>query len=165
MVVIDEPLFAEEDAAFKGVQRLFIHGPSEVVINRQGVSAKFATTKLYTLAYEIGHRNALSGFDVFIRDDGWRLAAPAELSEFAEQKYLTNWVGKVTVGRVKGQQGVLSEVFIYTDAKVVYSAGVVDRSGFIVSADTVQTKISATPESNPTSLDDMRDWLRKGCPD
>lgn len=184
IIIIDDPLgpmegcvsktkipglFKEEDAVFKSVKRLFEDGPSRVMTNIQGDATRYKRYKRF--AQNRDRHNilqVLEEFHVYIRDDGWMLAAHREHTDVAYNMWKTNWIGRVDIGCILGKYSAVS---IFPESGMGYRAGIVDKEGLIVSmVDAVKKRHEATqnneePPAGPKSLDDIRDWMRRGCPD
>lgn len=159
-------LFPEEKAVPKGVRQLFANGPDNAMILPNIVTGAKAWEE---------YRKEFGKLDAYIRDDGWILLVRSAITEAAEQRWLTNWVGKITLGSclgVLGDSTELSEVFVYTESRVLYSIGPVDSNGNPVDmkhktaqlGTIVESPAKAQEDLQIRDVGDLRDWLRRGCP-
>lgn len=175
LIGADEPgrsrgLFAEEDMSFRHARRLFEQGPDKVMLDMQGGAKPYDAAGMHLV-------DRLKNHDVYIRDDGWMLAAIRKWTDIAAQLWATNWVGKITIGfawhRIEGSEelcyhrGKHSQLFIFPENRTIYSAGVLDENGVLVNLEEQEeAKASDSKKSNNfTNLQDFRDWVRKGCPE
>lgn len=162
-------LFKEEDAVFKAARRLFRQGPNRVLIDMQGFVVPYSRIKN---SKEKPILEVLANYLVYVRDDGWTLATPRKWVDTAEDMWRTNWIGRIHLSAA----GLAKHSFVevYTESGVCYCAGDVDEEGLTTSlSESLKMRYEAAQEDQegheahlgPKSLDDIRAWLRKGCPD
>lgn len=169
-IIVDEwppevpRLFPEEDVAFRAARKLFRSGPNAVIIDIQGSTRHWGAIPNVEDDISV----ALYGQCpvVYIREDGWMLAAPRKWAEVAREMWSDTWVGVIEMALSKKHNLVLSELTIFPDNAPQYVAAILGPEGTTFDVDgmsAAEQEEAIKVGIDPQSVDDLRDWMRAGC--
>jgi hypothetical protein len=156
---VRQEIIPEERAAVRIARQVLKQGPTRVITDKDG-HATVPKMSLKQIAENMDF--------VFIRDDGWTVACRNEHRHVAEEMWRGDWVGRMEFvpPDVEGGQYVgYSTLFVYSQQKFEYKVGTMNPAGHFVSAGDVDvSKYEPDSTIKPRTLDEMREWMRKGCP-
>lgn len=166
-IIIDEPIgydahvraeiLPEERAAVRGARKVLKKGPERIITDTSGHASHPTRTKenIKNIAY------------VFIRDDGWTVGCRKEHRSVTEESWRGDWVGRMEFVSPKapGRWAGFCELYVYSRQGFEYKAGELNPEGFFVARGDVEVS-GHEPEGalKPRTLEEMREWMRKGCP-
>lgn len=165
-IFIDDPirrtgrLFPEETVAFAVAAKVAKDGVDETLEGIQGQtdSMGFPDGLVFQKLHKMGYQR------VYIRDDGWTLAVPRKFRSTAEEMWRGRWVGILHIVYFGGGYRGILEVIPENGPR--YKAGRIDADGSLLpmkSLGDLNEDDEPQPSPEPTTVDDLRNWMKGGC--
>lgn len=164
VIIIDDPIgydahvrreiLPEERAAVRAARTVMHQGPQRVVVNNKGEAASPTRTPkevFKTLKY------------VFIRDDGWTVGCSEQHRCITEELWRGDWVGRLEL--VRPSEGVTCAILhVYSQQGFEYKVGTIDAQGRFIGEGLEHSEEVVTDHLKPMTLEERREWMRRGCP-
>lgn len=154
----------EEKQALRIARLMCKIGPNRVLLDKDGTAVEPSG---YTRLQEKARGARVH---VYIRDDGWTLMAIGEKhSKIAEEMWRSDWIGRLEYLSPILEQGRImscSTLYVYSQQGFEYKVGELDIDGCVKPVDVPIIENEHTPPNLIVrTLDEMREWFRRGMDD
>lgn len=158
------PATAEERKVLKAARVVIGRGPDRVLVNAKGDAER-------PRSFNPDDPGVLLTNDArftFVRDDGWTLGTIGLWKLTAEEMWRSDWIGRIEFMPGWNEQRERAETYAHVyviSAKFgEYKAGVLDMEGLMLPELEEDNLKEHRAGADSMSLEELRDWMRKGCP-
>jgi hypothetical protein len=100
---------------------------------------------------------------VFIRDDGWTVGCQEKHKNITEELWRGDWVGRLEM--LRPSEGVLcATLYAYSQQGFEFKVGTLDAKGNFIGEAVEEREDEPKDHLRPMTLEERREWMRKGCP-